>query len=92
MAQGLEVFTAADTGERMVTSASKLDTLHRTDGRDWVRRARDHCLAAKVACFHKQWGGRTAKAGGREVDGRTWDQMLMMESKRESQGKLDLLH
>src|SRR3954468_17530511 len=33
IAQGLEVFVVADTGERMVTSASKLDTLHRTDGR-----------------------------------------------------------
>jgi protein gp37 len=22
-----------------------------------------------------QWGGRTPKAGGRELDGRTWDQV-----------------
>ena len=34
MEAGLEVFTAADDdGERFITSASKLDTLHRTDGR-----------------------------------------------------------
>ena len=27
-----------------------------------------------VAFFHKQWGGRTPKAGGRLLDGRTWDE------------------
>jgi len=25
--------------------------------------------------FFKQWGGRTPKAGGRELDGRVWDEM-----------------
>ena len=28
-----------------------------------------------VAFFFKQWGGRSPKAGGRELDGRTWDEM-----------------
>jgi hypothetical protein len=28
-----------------------------------------------VAYFHKQWGGRTPKAGGRLLDGRTWDEL-----------------
>jgi protein gp37 len=42
---------------------------------DWVRALRDACLAAGVAYFHKQWGGRTPKAGGRLLDGRTWDQL-----------------
>jgi protein gp37 len=41
---------------------------------DWVRELRDHCLRESVAFFHKQWGGRTSKAGGRLLDGRTWDQ------------------
>ncbi|MFI0469158.1 DUF5131 family protein [Saccharopolyspora sp. 5N102] len=41
----------------------------------WVREIRDVCQAAEVAFFHKQWGGRTPKAGGRELDGRTWDEM-----------------
>lgn len=39
----------------------------------WVREIRDQCLAAGVAFFHKQWGGRTPKSGGRLLDGRTWD-------------------
>ena len=41
---------------------------------EWVRNARDRCLAHNVAYFHKQWGGRTPKAGGRLLDGRTWDE------------------
>lgn len=41
---------------------------------EWVRDARDRCLARNVAYFHKQWGGRTPKAGGRLLDGRTWDE------------------
>ena len=40
----------------------------------WVRDIRDHCVEAGVAFFFKQWGGRTPKANGRELDGRTWDQ------------------
>jgi protein gp37 len=40
----------------------------------WVREVRDRCAAAGVAFFHKQWGGRTPKAGGRLLDGRTWDE------------------
>jgi protein gp37 len=39
----------------------------------WGRELRDQCLASGVSFFFKQWGGRTPKAGGRELDGRTWD-------------------
>jgi protein gp37 len=42
---------------------------------DWVRAVRDQCIIANVAFFFKQWGGRTSKAGGRELDGRAWDEM-----------------
>ncbi len=42
---------------------------------EWVRDIRDACARSGVAFFHKQWGGRTPKAGGRDLDGRTWDQM-----------------
>jgi protein gp37 len=40
----------------------------------WARNVRDQCLSAGVAFFFKQWGGRTPKAGGRLLDGRTWDE------------------
>lgn len=42
---------------------------------EWAREVRDTCIAASVPFFFKQWGGRTAKALGRELDGRTWDEM-----------------
>lgn len=42
---------------------------------EWVREIRDQCVAAGVPFFFKQWGGRVAKAGGRELDRRTWDEM-----------------
>lgn len=48
---------------------------HRAVKPEWVREIRKHCLAAGVSFFFKQWGGRTAKSGGRVLDGRTWDQM-----------------
>lgn len=47
---------------------------HRPCDPDWVRSLRDRCQQAGVAFFHKQWGGRTPKAGGRELDGHTWDE------------------
>jgi protein gp37 len=40
---------------------------------DWVRDLRDTCLDHRVAFFFKQWGGHTPKAGGRTLDGTTWN-------------------
>jgi protein gp37 len=48
---------------------------HRSCDPEWVRKLRDQCQMANVAFFFKQWGGRTPKAGGRLLDGRTWDEM-----------------
>ncbi len=42
---------------------------------DWVREVRDACLQGQTAFFFKQWGGRNKKKAGRELDGRTWDEM-----------------
>lgn len=42
---------------------------------DWVREICDDCLAAGVPFFFKQWGGVRKKRAGRELDGRTWDEM-----------------
>jgi protein gp37 len=41
---------------------------------NWARGIRDACTAAGVPFFFKQWGGRTPKMLGRELDGRTWDE------------------
>ena len=47
---------------------------HRSMDPAWVRDIRDRCVEAGVPFLFKQWGGRTSKAGGRELDGRTWDE------------------
>ena len=52
---------------------------HRPCDPTWVRDIRDQCIQAKVPFFFKQWGGRTPKAGGRVLDGRTWDEMPQEE-------------
>jgi protein gp37 len=41
----------------------------------WVRDIRDQCLEVKVPFFFKQWGGTIKKKAGRELDGRTWDEL-----------------
>lgn len=45
------------------------------DRESWLREIRDQCLRAGVPLFFKQWGGRTSTAGGRTLDGRTWDEI-----------------
>lgn len=57
-----------------VISGGESGPSHRPIDSDWVRTIRDQCVAAGVAFFHKQWGGRTPKSGGRLLDGRTWDE------------------
>ena len=41
----------------------------------WVKDIRNQCLQAGVAFFFKQWGGVFKKKTGRELEGRTWDEM-----------------
>jgi protein gp37 len=48
---------------------------HRVVREEWLLDLRDRCAETGVAFFFKQWGGRTPKAGGRELDGREWSEM-----------------
>jgi protein gp37 len=41
----------------------------------WVVEIRDQCRRAKVPFFFKQWGGRQKARNGRELDGRTYDEV-----------------
>ncbi len=41
----------------------------------WARDIRDECARSGVAFFFKQWGGVRRTAAGRQLDGRTWDEM-----------------
>lgn len=54
----------------------------RGDRAQWARNLRDVCAAAGVPFFWKQWGGRTPPAGGRELDGRTWDEFPALPAAR----------
>lgn len=67
---GLEL-TAID----WVIAGGESGPMHRLLEEAWVTQIRDTCQEAGVAFFFKQWGGRTPKAGGRELEGRTWDRV-----------------
>ncbi len=41
----------------------------------WVEEIKDLCEEAGVAFFFKQWGGVNKAKTGRELNGRTWDEM-----------------
>jgi hypothetical protein len=43
--------------------------------REWVLNIRHQCLAAKVPFFFKQWGGVRKSRSGRELDGKTYDEI-----------------
>ncbi|MGW0328984.1 DUF5131 family protein [Nocardia sp. NPDC003183] len=57
-------------------------TGHRQIDPDWVREIRDICLDVRVPFFFKQWGGRTPKTHGRELDGIIWGQMPQLHVQR----------
>lgn len=42
---------------------------------DWVTSIQGQCRRADVAFFFKQWGGVFKSRTGRELNGRTWDEM-----------------
>jgi protein gp37 len=49
--------------------------------REWVEYLRRRCGDEGLAFFFKQWGGRTPKARGRELHGRTFDEMPVATSR-----------
>jgi len=42
---------------------------------EWVLDIRNQCRRAGVPFFFKQWGGVNKKKAGRELEGRTWDEL-----------------
>lgn len=48
---------------------------HRALNPAWIDSLQGTCAAAGIAFFFKQWGGRTPKANGRLLHGRTFDEM-----------------
>ena len=46
----------------------------RSMAEEWVADIKDQCVDADVPFFFKQWGGFRPKSGGRELEGRHWDE------------------
>jgi protein gp37 len=71
------VITGGESGgppERALVERTERGVRPKPQGVRWVRQIRNLCRSQGVAFFHKQWGGRTPKSGGRLLDGREWSQ------------------
>ncbi|MGE3182632.1 MAG: DUF5131 family protein [Phycisphaerae bacterium] len=47
---------------------------------DWVDQIHQRCVKYNIPFFFKQWGGVNKKKAGRELAGRTWDEMPRSEA------------
>jgi protein gp37 len=61
-------------GINWVIGGGESGPAYRSCDRQWARELRDLCRRERVKFFWKQWGGATPKAGGRDLDGREWNQ------------------
>lgn len=50
---------------------------------EWVVEIKDQCLRAHVPFFFKQWGGVRKKKAGKELQGRTWEQMPKVRQRQQ---------
>ncbi len=57
---------------------------------EWVRDIRDQCRAVGVPFFFKQWGGVFKSRAGRELEGRTWDEMPVVSGLPQARWPLHL--
>jgi len=46
---------------------------------EWITYIRDQCIDNDVPFFFKQWGGTNKKKTGRLLEGRTWDEMPIVQ-------------
>jgi protein gp37 len=63
------------TGIGWVIAGGESGPRYRPIQLEWARGIRDTARDAGIPFFFKQWGGRTPKARGRELDGATWDEL-----------------
>ena len=54
----------------------------------WARSVRDQCVEQNVPFFFKQWGGFRPKSGGRELDGKEWNEFPALRQDAEKPQKL----
>lgn len=70
------------TGIGWVIAGGESGPGHRPLDPQWVFDIRDNCVRSGVPFFFKQWGGRTPKEGGRELEGKLWNQMPALTATR----------
>ena len=70
------------TGIGWLIAGGESGVNHRPLDERWVADLRDQCALSGTAFFFKQWGGARAKSGGRELQGRTWDDMPVQATDR----------
>ena len=58
--------------------------------KEWVLSIRNQCEMAGVAFYFKQWGGTRKHLNGRELEGRTWDDMPVAADRPSATGVLAL--
>jgi protein gp37 len=46
---------------------------------EWVQSLRRQCRQQKVRFFFEQWGGVNKKANGRMLNGRTYDELPILQ-------------
>ena len=68
------------TGIHWLIAGGESGPRHRPVKEEWICDLRDQCITAGVAFFFKQWGGVRPKSGGRELAGRTWDEIPRLSS------------
>ncbi len=56
----------------------------------WVQSVRDQCIKQSVPFFFKQWGGFRPKSGGRELDGKEWNQFPQLSNQNSKPQDLHL--
>lgn len=49
---------------------------------EWIKEIKKQCKEQKIPFFFKQWGGHTAKSGGRLLDGKEWNQFPKIPRKK----------
>ena len=64
-----------------VSVAGESGPNHRPVKVEWATGIRDQCVDADVPFYFKQWGGRTPRASGRELEGREWNQTPATETR-----------
>ncbi len=50
---------------------------------EWIRSIRDKCITYDIPFFFKQWGGTRKTKTGRQLDGRTWQDLPTPKSRRQ---------